>query len=96
MSSHFKTISPKNEIKYMREVNTRDGEELFKPKDNIGTRTNGCKLTVNKFKLRIERMFLVVRAMRFCNGFFNQSKLISTLRKKFDCLMKIIELCSAG
>lgn len=58
----------------MREVNTRDGEELFKLKDNIGTGTNGCKLAMNKFKLRIKRKFLIVRAVRFCNSFSIKAK----------------------
>lgn len=63
-----------NEIKFLREVNTREGAELFKPKDNIGTRTNGCKLAMNKFKLGIKRRFLIVTAVRFCSGFSIREK----------------------
>lgn len=38
--------------KYIRGVNTRDREELFKLRKNIGTRTNRCKLMKNKFRLK--------------------------------------------
>lgn len=49
----------------MREVNTREGEELLKIKDNIGSWTNGCKRAMNKFKQKNQRRFLIVRAVRF-------------------------------
>lgn len=39
-------------------------EELFKLKDNVGRRTNGHKMTMNKFKLESER-FLVIRKLPF-------------------------------
>lgn len=39
-------------------------EELFKLKDNVGRRTNGHKMTMNKFKLEGER-FLVIRKLSF-------------------------------
>lgn len=35
----------------------REETELFKLKDNIGTRTNGYKLAMNKLRLKIRRMF---------------------------------------
>lgn len=54
-----------NEIILMREVNTREGEELLKIKDNIGSWTNGCKRAMNKFKQKNQRRFLIVRAVRF-------------------------------
>lgn len=38
--------------KYIKGVNTRDREELFKLRKNIGTRTNRCKLMKNKFRLK--------------------------------------------
>lgn len=49
--------------KYIRRVNTREGEEQFKLKDNIGTRGNGYKWPMNKFRLQIK--FLSKRAVRF-------------------------------
>lgn len=39
-------------------------EELFKLKDNVGRRTNGCKMTMNKFKLK-SKSFLVIRNLSF-------------------------------
>lgn len=39
-------------------------EELFKLKDNVGRRTNGHKMTMNKFKLDGKR-FLVIRKLSF-------------------------------
>lgn len=39
--------------KYIRGVNTGEGEQQFKLKDNIATRGNGYKWTVNKFRLQI-------------------------------------------
>lgn len=38
--------------KYIKGVNTREREELFKLSKNIGTRTNRCKLMKNKFRLK--------------------------------------------
>lgn len=35
----------------------REETELFKLKDNIGTRTNGYKLAMNKLRLKIRRTF---------------------------------------
>lgn len=39
-------------------------EELFKLKDNVGRRTNGHKVTMNKFKL-VSNRFLVIRNLPF-------------------------------
>jgi len=47
-------------------------EELFKLKDNVGRRTNGHKMTMNKFNLESER-FLVIRKLSF-NERENSSK----------------------
>lgn len=38
--------------KYIKGVNTREREELFKLRNNTGTRTNRCKLMKNKFRLK--------------------------------------------
>lgn len=42
--------------KYITRVNTREGGEQFKPKDNVGTGTNGSKQAVN-FGCVIEQSF---------------------------------------
>lgn len=39
-------------------LNNRDGEELFKLKDSAGTRINGYKVVMSKFKMQIRRMYL--------------------------------------
>uniref|UniRef100_A0A8C3PDM1 Reverse transcriptase domain-containing protein n=1 Tax=Chrysemys picta bellii TaxID=8478 RepID=A0A8C3PDM1_CHRPI len=45
-------------FKYIRGINTREGEELFQLSTNVDTRTNGYKLAVGKFRLEIRRRFL--------------------------------------
>lgn len=44
-------------------ANAREGEELFKVKDNVGIRTNECNLAMNKFRLKIRRRFLIIRVV---------------------------------
>ncbi|CAM4504902.1 unnamed protein product [Lepidochelys kempii] len=39
--------------KYIRGINTGEGEELFKLSNNVDTRTNGYKLATRKFRLEI-------------------------------------------
>ncbi|CAM5085619.1 unnamed protein product [Eretmochelys imbricata] len=39
--------------KYIRGINTGEGEELFKLSTNVDTRTNGYKLVIRKFRLEI-------------------------------------------
>ncbi|CAM4587742.1 unnamed protein product [Lepidochelys kempii] len=39
--------------KYIRGINTEEGEELFKLSTNVDTRTNGYKLATKKFRLEI-------------------------------------------
>ncbi|CAM5081371.1 unnamed protein product [Eretmochelys imbricata] len=39
--------------KYIRGINTREGDELFKLSTNVDTRTNGYKLVIGKFRLEI-------------------------------------------
>ncbi|CAM4695718.1 unnamed protein product [Lepidochelys kempii] len=39
--------------KYIRGINTGEGEELFKLSTNVDTRTNGYKLATGKFRLEI-------------------------------------------
>jgi len=43
--------------KYLRRINTGKAKEQFKLKDNVDTRTNGCNLAMNKFRLEISRSF---------------------------------------
>lgn len=45
-------------------------EELLKLKDIIGTRTNGCKLIVNTFRLGMRR-FLTISGARVWNSLPN-------------------------
>lgn len=44
-------------INNVRRINTRKAKKQFKLKDNVDTRTNGCKLAMNKFRLEISRSF---------------------------------------
>lgn len=39
--------------KNIRGSSSREGKETFKLKDNIGTRSTGCKLLVNRFRLKM-------------------------------------------
>lgn len=45
-------------------VNTREGKKLFKLKNNVGIRTNGSTVTMNKFRLEI-KTFVTIGAVRF-------------------------------
>lgn len=40
-------------------VNSRQGKELFTLADNAGTRTNGCNLAMNKFRLEARKILAV-------------------------------------
>lgn len=42
---------------------------MFKLKYSVGTRTKGCKLVMNKFRLEIRRIYLALRAVNFWNSF---------------------------
>lgn len=46
----------------------REETELFRLKDNIGTRTNGYKLAMNKLRLKIRRTFQNNREVRLLNN----------------------------
>lgn len=46
----------------------REETELFRLKDNIGTRTNGYKLAMNKLRLKIRRTFQSNREVRLLNN----------------------------
>lgn len=54
---------------YISEETTRDGEKLFKLKYTVGTRTNGCKLDMNKFRLEVRRICIALRGVNFWNSF---------------------------
>uniref|UniRef100_A0A452HYE6 Reverse transcriptase domain-containing protein n=1 Tax=Gopherus agassizii TaxID=38772 RepID=A0A452HYE6_9SAUR len=54
--------------KYIRGINIREGEELFKLSTNVDTRTNGYKLDTRKFRLEIRRRFLTIRGVKFWNS----------------------------
>lgn len=51
-------------------VNSRHGKELFTLVDNVGTRTNGCNLAMNKFRLEA-REILAIKLVNFLEQFFN-------------------------
>lgn len=55
-------------------VNTREGEKLFKLQNNVGTRTNGSELAMNKCKLEIRRIFLTLSTVRLGNSLLIGSK----------------------
>lgn len=50
-----------NRSTHTREVNSSPGEELFKLKDNTGTKTCGYKLSMKKLQLEIRRRFLTLQ-----------------------------------
>lgn len=50
-------------FKNVQGVNIREGQELLKLKDNVGTKTKGYKLTLNKLSLEIRRGFLILRGV---------------------------------
>ncbi|CAM5123271.1 unnamed protein product, partial [Eretmochelys imbricata] len=54
--------------KYIRGINTGEGEELFKLSTIVDTRTNGYKLAIGKFRLEIRRRFLTIRRVKFWNS----------------------------
>ncbi|CAM4697246.1 unnamed protein product [Lepidochelys kempii] len=54
--------------KYIRGINTTEGEELFKLSTSVDTRTNGYKLAIRTFRLEIRQRFLTVRGVKFWNS----------------------------
>ncbi|CAM4707266.1 unnamed protein product [Lepidochelys kempii] len=54
--------------KYIRGINTGEGEELFKLSTNVDTKPNGYKLVIGKFRLEIRRRFLTIRGVKFWNS----------------------------
>ncbi|CAM5108569.1 unnamed protein product [Natator depressus] len=54
--------------KYIRGINTGEGEELFKLSTKVDTRTNGYNLVIGKFRLDIRRRFLTIRGVKFWNS----------------------------
>lgn len=72
----------------MGRVNTR--EELFKLKDNVGTRTNGNEQAVNKFKMEIRRRFVTTRTLKFSNSLpIWLGEILTCFKMVFDTFMKI-------
>lgn len=58
------------------------GKSYLKIKDNAGIGTNGCKLAMHTFRLRIVR-FLALRALELCEGLpmgLGRPKTMLTLR----------------
>lgn len=52
--------------KFMGRVSRR--QELFKLKGNVGMRTNGYELSMNKFKMEIRGRFVITRTLKFSNN----------------------------
>ncbi|CAM5110189.1 unnamed protein product [Natator depressus] len=77
--------------KYIRGINTREGEELFKLSTNVDTRTNGYKLATRKFRLEIRRRFLTIRGVKFWNSLPREAvgaKDLSGFKIKLDKFME--------
>ncbi|CAM4321681.1 unnamed protein product [Lepidochelys kempii] len=77
--------------KYIRGINTREGEELFKLSTNVDTRTNGYKLATRKFRLEIRRRFLTIRGVKFWNSLPRDvvgAKDLSCFKIKLDKFME--------
>lgn len=68
----------------------REETELFKLKDNIGTRTNGYKLAMNKLRLKIRRTFQSNREVRLLNNFLMGVMVVNDLIcSKMDQLISL-------
>ncbi|CAM5166439.1 unnamed protein product [Eretmochelys imbricata] len=77
--------------KYIRGINTGEGEELFKLSTNVDTRTNRYKLAIGKFRLEIIRRFLTIRGVKFWNSLPRgavEAKDISGFKTKLDKFME--------
>lgn len=73
--------------KFMERVNTR--EELFKLKGNVGTRTNGNELAMNKFKMEIRRRFISIRTLKFSNHLpIWLGEILTCFKMVFDTFVK--------
>lgn len=79
----------------MGRVNTR--EELFKLKGNVGMRTNGNELAVNKFKMEIRRRFITTRTLKFSNNLpIWLGEILTCFEMVFDTFMKRAVQYGAG
>ncbi|CAM4568387.1 unnamed protein product [Lepidochelys kempii] len=77
--------------KYIRGINTGEGEELFKLSANVDTRTNGYKLAIGKFRLEIRQRFLTIRGVKFWNSLPREAvgaKDLSGFKTKLDKFME--------
>ncbi|CAM5134524.1 unnamed protein product [Natator depressus] len=77
--------------KYIRGINTREGEELFKLSTNVDTRTNGYEPAIGKFRLEIRLRFLTIRRVKFWNSLPRGAvgaKDISGFKTKLDKFME--------
>ncbi|CAM4556029.1 unnamed protein product [Caretta caretta] len=77
--------------KYIRGINTREGEELFKLSTNVDTRINGYKLSTRKFRLEIRRRFPTIRGVKFWNSLPREAvgaKDLSGFKIKLDKFME--------
>lgn len=74
-------------------VNTREGEKLFKLQNNVGTRTNGSELAMNKCKLEIRRIFLTLSTVRLGNSLLIGARSLTGFKMVLDKFMKRIICC---
>lgn len=56
------------------ERNTRKGEELFKLRASVGTRTSGYKLAISKVRFEMKCRFLTIREVKFWNSLLRGSE----------------------
>uniref|UniRef100_A0A8C3F4S5 Reverse transcriptase domain-containing protein n=1 Tax=Chrysemys picta bellii TaxID=8478 RepID=A0A8C3F4S5_CHRPI len=78
-------------FKYIRGINTREGEELFQLSTKVDTRTKGYKLAVGKFRLEIGRRFLTIKGVKFWNSLPRETegvKDLSGFKIKLDKFME--------
>ncbi|CAM4671246.1 unnamed protein product [Caretta caretta] len=77
--------------KYIRGINTGEGEELFKLSTSVDTRTNGYKLVIGKLRLEIRRRFLTIRGVKFWSSLPREAvgaKDLSGFKIKLDKFME--------
>lgn len=73
--------------KFMGRVNRR--EELFKPKGNVGTRTNANELAANIFRMEIRSRFISMGALKVSDKLLTcLGEILTCFKVVFDTFMK--------
>lgn len=75
-------------------VNINKGEELFNLKDKAGTRSNGYKLGMNKFRLEFGGWFLTIGRMTFWNSLSN--RVVVDKELQFNLVIGVLEKSSGS